>query len=581
MNQKKSGSFFSDLKEFIVPYRTGYAMSVIISMTGVLCNMLSYATVGKIAGEIFAGEKELSNVIAMVMAAAILKILYGILINVSTWVSHGAAFKILRDIRFALSDKMLKLPLGYFEENGTGRLKTTLVDRVESVEKTLAHLLPEMTANILIPAAMIIWSFAIDWRVTLCMLIWFALGLALSGGMMKDYEERFKSYTNAEKNMNQAIVEYVGGIEVIKNFNRTASSFRRLEDAVIEHRKNSLSWQKDTLLYSTLTLSVAPFSVFPVLVSGFLFVSDGSLELSSLFLLILLALGVFSPVYKAVSYMDSFASMGTVAQEIREILDSKELVRGGEKISGAPDIRLEHVSFSYSEESPAALNDVSFHVQSGTMLALVGASGSGKSTIAKLMVGYWDKQAGRIDIGGRDINEYAQDELNKLIAYVDQETFLYNTSIMENIRVGRRDATDEEIIEAAKAAGCDDFIRALPEGYQTQAGMAGEMLSGGERQRIAIIRAMVKNAPIMIMDEATSSADPENEAAIQQAMSVSTKGKTLIVVAHRLNTIVHADQIAVIDKGCVIARGTHKELLNNVPEYRKMWEMSGNGEAVK
>lgn len=336
MNQKKSGSFFSDLKEFIVPYKTGYAMSVIISMTGVLCNMLSYATVGKIAGEIFAGEKELSNVIAMVMAAAILKILYGILINVSTWVSHGAAFKTLRDIRFALSDKMLKLPLGYFEENGTGRLKTTLVDRVESVEKTLAHLLPEMTANILIPAAMIIWSFAIDWRVTLCMLIWFALGLALSGGMMKDYEERFKSYTNAEKNMNQAIVEYVGGIEVIKNFNRTASSFRRLEDAVIEHRKNSLSWQKDTLLYSTLTLSVAPFSVFPVLVSGFLFVSDGSLELSSLFLLILLALGVFSPVYKAMSYMDSFASMGTVAQEIREILDSKELVRGGEKISGLP-----------------------------------------------------------------------------------------------------------------------------------------------------------------------------------------------------------------------------------------------------
>ena len=332
---------------------------------------------------------------------------------------------------------------------------------------------------------------------------------------MKDYEERFKSYTNAEKNMNQAIVEYVGGIEVIKNFNRTASSFHRLEDAVIEHRKNSLSWQKDTLLYSTLTLSVAPFSVFPVLISGFLFVSGGSLELSSLFLLILLALGVFSPVYKAMSYMDSFASMGTVAQEIREILDSKELVRGSEKISGAPDIRLEHVSFSYLEESPAALNDVSLHVQSGTMLALVGASGSGKSTIAKLMVGYWDKQAGRIDIGGRDINEYAQDELNKLIAYVDQETFLYNTSIMENIRVGRRDATDEEIIEAAKAAGCDDFIRALPEGYQTQAGRAGEMLSGGERQRIAIVRAMIKNAPIMIMDEATSSADPENEAAIQ------------------------------------------------------------------
>lgn len=548
-------------------------------MLGVLCNMLSYAAVGNIAGRIFSGEKEFSEVAGEVVLAAVLKILYGILINISTWVSHRAAFNTLRDIRLALTDKMLKLPLGYFEENGTGRLKTTIVDRVESVEKTLAHLLPEMTANILIPLIMIVWSFIIDWRVSLCMLIWFVIGLCLSGGMMKDFEERFKSFTEAERNMNQAIVEYVGGIEVIKNFNRTASSFGKLEKAIKGHTENSLNWQKETLLYSTLTLAVTPYSVFPVLISGFIFVHGGSLEPSSLFMLILLALGIFSPVYKAMSYTDSFASMGTVAKEIREVLDSKELARGDGRISGKPDIALEKVCFSYTEDSPAVLNDVSLKIASGTMLALVGASGSGKSTIAKLIAGYWDKSSGRILIDGRDITEYSQEELNRFIAYVDQETFLYNTSIMENIRVGRPDASDEEVIEAAKAAGCDDFIRALPDGYQTQAGSAGEMLSGGERQRIAIVRAMIKNAPVMIMDEATSSSDPENEAAIQQALSVSAKGRTLIIVAHRLNTIVHADNIAVVDSGRVIAQGTHEELLEDCAEYRRMWQTSGSEEA--
>ncbi|MCR5529283.1 MAG: ABC transporter ATP-binding protein/permease [Saccharofermentans sp.] len=550
-------------------------------MLGVFCNMLSYAAVGKIAGKIFGGAVKVEDIVGLVLIAAILKILYGVLINISTWVSHSAAYKTLRDIRLALTDKMMRIPLGYFEEKGTGRLKTTIVERVESVEKTLAHLLPEMTANILIPLAMIVWSFVIDWRVALCMLVWFVAGLCLSGGMMKDYEERFKSYTDAEKNMNQAIVEYVGGIEVIKNYNRTADSFRRFEDAIKGHTDNSLTWQKDTLMYSTLTLAVTPYSVFPVLISGLIFVRNQTLDASSLFMLILLALGIFAPVYKAMSYTDSFASMGAVAGEIREILDYKELVRGDEKITGSRDISLKNVCFSYASDGPDVIKDIDLDIKEGSMLALVGPSGSGKSTVAKLIAGYWDKKSGRIDIGGKDITEYSQDELNKLIAYVDQDTFLYNISIMENIRVGRPDATDEEVVAAAVAAGCDEFIRALPDGYQTLAGSAGDMLSGGERQRIAIVRAMIKNAPVLIMDEATSSSDPENEAAIQQALSVSARNKTLIIVAHRLSTIVNADNIALIDDGRVIAQGRHDELLSSSEEYRKMWELSGNSEAKR
>ena len=280
----------------------------------------------------------------------------------------------------------------------------------------------------------------------------------------------------------------------------------------------------------------------------------------------------------AMNYFDQLAGMGTNAKEIKDVLDYPELKRGEKQEGKGADVQFEKVTFSYgSDKENPTIKEISFSVPQGTMLALVGPSGSGKSTIAKLLAGYWDPDSGKIMIGGEAISEYSQEALNNQIAYVDQETFLFDNTILENIRMGRPSATDEEVKDAAKRAGCHEFIEALPEGYHTLAGSAGGRLSGGERQRIAIARAMMKNAPIMILDEATASSDPENEAAIQVALSAAAKDKTLIVVAHRLATIMHAEQIAFIKDGQIEQIGTHGELLDRCPEYNKMWKLAKEG----
>jgi len=578
-SQSQSASFFKEMGEFIRPYAGKFALSVAISLAGVICSMLTYLNAGKLAGLIFDGQRQSSALLPVAAAIICFKILNAILLNISTWVSHSATFNVLTDIRKALVDKMLRLPLGYFEQNGSGRLKTLVVDRVESVEKTLAHILPEVSANAAAPIIMIIWAFFIDWRVALCMIIWFILGLCLSSGMMKDYEARFESYNIAEKNMNQAIVDYVGGIEVIKNFNRGDSSYEKFASAIKGHTENALGWQKDTQVFMTMTLAVTPFSVFPVLISGLIFVNGGSLEMSKLFLLILISLGIYGPLSKVINYTDSIASMGAVAKEIREVLDAPELERNpeGPKAESA-EISFKNVSFAYGDEN--ALEDISFDIKPGSIFALVGESGSGKSTIGKLLAGFWDKGSGEILIGGRDIAEYSFEELNRLIAYVDQDTWLFSGSIMDNIRIGNPDASGEEVIAAAKAAGCHEFISKLPQGYDTDAGSGGNRLSGGERQRIAIVRAMLKNAPVMILDEATASSDPDNESAIQEALSVSAKGKTLLVIAHRLKTVVDADCIAYVKGGKIIAMGTHNELMAGCPDYKATWDAMADEEVL-
>lgn len=574
-NDQKSVSFFKEMKEFIRPYNKGFVLSVIISIIGVFCNLLSYLFAGEIAGKIFGGEKSFNVVVILLALVVLCKLLSGVFMNVSTTISHKAAFKTLRDIRLALAEKMMKLPLGYFEKTGSGRIKTTLVDRVESIEKTLAHILPEVSGNLAAPILMTIWAFFIDYRIALIMTIWFFVGLLFSGGMMYDYNNRYNGYVEAEKNMNEAIVEYVRGIEVIKNFNRTESSFKKYIDAIKKHSKVAIKWQKQTQVFMGLSMTVTPYSIFPVIISGLIFVNNGSLTGEKLFLLILISLGIYEPLARVINYSDSIAVMGTVASEVKEILYSPELERADGKItSGNMDIEIKNVDFSYDNDENKALDNVSLTIKYGEMTALVGESGSGKSTIAKLLAGYWDKNSGSILIGGKDISTYSQEEINRYIAYVDQETFLYNMSILDNIRIGKKGASDEEVIEAARKAGCDEFIRALPDGYFTNAGVAGTMLSGGERQRIAIVRAMLKNAPIMIMDEATASSDPENEASIQEALSVSARGKTLIVVAHRLSTIVNADNIVLMEAGKVKAAGTHTELLEGSEKYKKMWEIS-------
>ena len=569
-----SASFFGELGGFMKPYRGKYTLSVLISILSVACGVGAYGFAGRIASLLFGQKPGWKLVLGLALGAAACKVVSVLLLNLSTWISHRAAYFTLRDIRNALSEKMLRLPLGYFETSGSGRLKTLMVDRVETMEKTLAHMLPELTANLLAPLVCMVWMFFIDWRLALCTVLWILLGFGVTGGMMKGYEEKFAGQIKALKGMNQAVVEYVNGIEVIKNFGRADECYEKYQGAVYGHASYNVNWQKETQKYTALGMAIAPFSLFPILIAGLIFYARGTVDGGTLFLMVLLSFGIFGPLMNASSYFDQLAGMGTSAKEIRDVLDYPELNRTEGPLPTKLDVDFRDVSFSYTKDGDKALDRVSFHVPQGSMFAMVGPSGSGKSTVAKLLAGFWDASEGEISIGGTPITACSQEQLNSLMAYVDQDTFLFDKTILDNIRMGRPDATDEEVMAAAKKAGCDGFISALPEGYQTRAGTAGGRLSGGERQRIAIVRAMLKDAPIMILDEATSSTDPENEASIQQALTAASQGKTLIVVAHRLATVMHAEQIAFVKNGKIQALGTHPELLETCPEYRAMWELS-------
>lgn len=572
-SDNKQTSFFGELGSFMKPYGVWYGISVAISAAAVISGLAAYAFAGMIAGKLFAESCDIHTLMIYAALAALCKVLNGVFINVSTWISHHAAYHTLSDIRKAVSAKLVRLPMGYFEKNGSGRLKAVLTDRIEGMEQTLAHMLPELTANLLAPLAMMIWGFFIDWRLAVCILVWIIAGFAATGGMMKNYPEKYAGQIAAMKSMNQAVTEYVGGIEVIKNFGRADECYGKFKAAVYGHAEYNINWQRETQVFSSLGMAIAPFSVFPVLIAGIIFYSNGTLAPETFFMMMLLSMGIFRPLMQAMSYFDQLAQMGTNAKEIKDILDEPELKRGDREISGF-DIELSDVTFSYSGEKTPAADHISLKVPAGTMLALVGLSGSGKSTAAKLIAGFWDADSGRVLIGGRDISQLPQKSLNQKIAYVDQDTFLFDISVMDNIRMGDPSASDEEVINAAKAAGCDDFIRALPNGYDTLAGAAGGRLSGGERQRIAIARAMMKNAPIMILDEATASSDPENEASIQEALSAASRGRTLVVIAHRFSTVMNAEQIAYVKNGRIEAVGTHSELLEICPDYAKQWAMS-------
>ena len=577
-NKTETASFFNELGCFMKPYTGKYAGSIVICMLSVTSNLASYACIGKIVSILFQKETQWNRVLPFLFATIMFKILHAVLLNVSTWISHQAAYETLKDIRNAISKKLMKLPMGYFDEHGSGRLKTMMVDHIENMEKTLAHMLPELTSNLLVPLALLVWVFLIDWRLALCVLIWTILGFSVTGGMMKGYEEKYAGQIAAMKGMNQAVVEYVSGIEVIKNFGRAEECYEKYRNAVYGHASYNVNWQKETQRFSSLGMAIAPFSLFPVLIAGLIFYSNHTLEADSFFLVIILTFGIFGPLMNAMNYFDQLAGMGTNAKEIKDVLDYPELKRGDKQEITGSAIEFEHVTFSYhSDKENPAIKEISFSVPERTMLALAGPSGSGKSTIAKLLAGYWDPNVGKISIGGENISKYSQEALNRQIAYVDQETFLFDTTILENIRTGCPSATREEVENAAKRAGCHEFIKNLPEGYDTLAGEAGGRLSGGEKQRIAIARAMMKNAPIMILDEATASADPENEAMIQEALSEAAKDKTLIVVAHRLSTILHAEQIAFIQDGQIEKIGTHEELLRICPEYEKMWQIAKEG----
>jgi len=553
--------------------------SVIMAVIGVLAGIVPFVMASKVISFLIEGEKELNAYIPYIAAG-----LAGYLINtlLYTWalgISHKATFRILKEIREKVLAKLPKLPLGTIMEMKSARLKTTIVDQIDSMETTLAHVFPEIVSNV--GGFLVVWiyMFVIDWRLALLAMIPLPVGMALMSASMKGYGENYAKSVEITTDMNESLIEYTGGIEVIKAYNQGKETYTTLKERCLANASFFYNWMKQckTNIYAMI---IAPATMLTVLPFGWLFYQNNSLTFEEFITMIILALCVTGPLLAVMDFVDTLAKLGTVVGNVDAILNAKEQehvtkekdLTKEKNLTIGKDIDLKNVGFAYTKDQDAVLKGVSIHIPQGSKTALVGPSGSGKSTIAKLIAGFWDVDTGSISFGNVDTKDIALDKLYDQISYVSQDNFLFDDTILENIRMGKLSATDEEVIECAKASGCDAFIRNLENGYQTRVGGGGAHLSGGERQRIAIARAMLKDAPIVILDEATAYIDPENEAVIQKAVGKLVKNKTLIVIAHRLSTITDSDQIVLVNDGKIEAVGKHYELLKSSPLYKSMWD---------
>ena len=572
MKEEKKDSPIGTLWGWGKPYHGKFIGSIILAVLGVACQMVPYFCVAHIVTLMLSGEQDFSSYMTaciVTLCGYLGKVVFA---NLSTVISHTATYYTLRDLRENITEKLARVPMGTILDTPSGQYKTTIVDRVEGMEPTFAHLIPEMTANVLVPIVIVVYLLILDWRMALLSLVTLVVGLVVMSAGMKNYPVKWEGAVKAGKQMTDAIVEYIGGIEVVKAFSQSAGSYKKYSDAVNYNANYYVDWMRENQKTMSAYNAILPSVLICVLPCGFSFWLSGSLELSTFLSIVIFSLGLVGPIIAAFTFTDDLAVLGTNVEEISQLLNAEELNHKETPIKlEDTGISLRSVSFSY-DGTTEVLHDVNLAIHPGTMTALVGPSGSGKSTVAKLIAGYWDVTSGSITLGGHELKDMPLSEIADQISYVSQDNYLFNRSIRENIRMGRPSATDAEVEQAAKQSGCDAFIRKLDNGYDTVVGSAGSHLSGGERQRIAIARAMLKNAPVVILDEATAYIDPENEALVQKAISTLTVGKTLIVIAHRLSTIVGADNIVVVKDGTIHAQGTHEKLLETCPLYRDMWQ---------
>ena len=489
----------------------------------------------------------------------------------STLCSHKVAYEIIKNIRIAVMRKMSRISMGTVQSKSSGEFKQLIMDDADRLEVPIAHAIPEMIASTLVPVLVILYLLLIDWRMALAALATGVIGNVIYYCMLIGRGEMMKEYMASNANMNATIVEYVNGMEVIKAFNQTASSMDRFQSSVLKVRDVTTKWYRHCWPFMSISQAVLPSSIAFVLPVGMALFSGGAVSLSELILCILLSMAIVGSLQTFLDFWESTAVVAEVQPRIQALLDMEELPEPTQpKHSTGANVELKDVHFGYGGSE--VIHGVSFAAKAGTVTALVGPSGSGKSTLAKLIARFWDVDAGAVLVGGTDVRELSLSDLTEKISFVSQDNFLFNMSLRDNIRIGKPDATDKEVEWAAAQAGCDEFIARFPKGYDTNAGDAGARLSGGERQRLAIARAILKNAPIVILDEATAFTDPENEDKLQHSIDKLTKGKTLIVIAHRLSTIMYADQILVLEDGQITSRGTHEQLLTSSETYLDMWK---------
>lgn len=570
----KQKSWISIVFSFASQCKTKIVLSVLFAMISVAVGLIPYWSVYQIISIFIGGFPVMTEVwkwcLIGVLAYALRFLFYGI----STSLSHISAYTILENIRLCLAERLMKAPLGVVLGETVGKLKSVLVDRVETIELPLAHMIPECISNLLLPIAVLAYLVFIDWRMALAMLVTVPFALVAFGLMMKNFNKLYADYMESNNYVNGVIVEYVEGIEVIKAFNQSSSSYEKFAKAVDSFKDYTLKWYQSTWKLMNFISAVLPSTFLGTLPIGMYLYKNGSLAPQDFVMCLILSLGIVGPLMNFTTYINETKTVEYAVHDVDKLLNVEELPDGVQPAKlNSFQIQLQNVSFSYDKDGgKQVLSHIDLTIPEGKFTALVGPSGGGKSTIARLIARFWDVSDGSITIGGVDIRKLPLSQLADIVSFVTQDNFLFNCSIKENIRLGNPLASDDEVYAAAKAACCDEFIRELEHGYDTTAGDAGNRLSGGEKQRISIARMILKNAPVVILDEATAFTDQENEEKIQRSIAALTKGKTLLVIAHRLSTIKSADQIIVLKGGEVENVGTHQELLKGDPLYRDMWE---------
>lgn len=550
------------------------ALSILLSVLSVMLGLVPFYCMYRMLCLFVSGGVTAAGIVTWCLLALAA---YGgmiLLHSLSTGVSHAMAYSILERLRLRLADRFLHAPLGDVQQHTIGEIKSMMVDKIENIEPPLAHMIPEGAGHIVLPLCSIAALLCLDWRLALASLVTFPLSLVCMGLTFKISGDSFAKYDQASNEMNSAIVEYVEGIEVIKAFGRAGVSYEKYAGAITNFRTFVIKWLTSTFVTMKLSFALFPSTLIGTLPVALALGRSGVITGPQAALAVMLSLSMVGSLAKLEVFSETMRQVSATVESLAAFLDLPPLPEPAQRAEVPhQDIALEHVRFSYTgAEADEVLHDVSLHLPAGSFTALVGPSGGGKSTVAKLIARFWDVTGGQITIGGVNVKDMPLSQLSEHVSFVTQDNFLFRCSLLENIRLGDPSVSDEAVKAAARAAQCEEFIQKLPQGYDTPAGEAGKRLSGGEKQRIAIARMLLKNAPIVILDEATAFTDPENEDKLQRSIAALTKGKTLLVIAHRLSTIKNADQIVVLERGRIVAAGQQAELLRTCPLYQQMWQ---------
>ena len=550
------------------------AWSVVLSVVSVVLGLAPFYCMYRMICLFAVGTATTAAVIkwcALALAGYAVKIL---LFSLSTGISHTMAYSVLEGLRLRLADRILRAPLGDVENHSIGEIKNMMVDKIENIEPPLAHMIPEGAGHIVLPVISIAALLCIDWRLALASLGTVQLSLLCMGLTFRISGDSFAKYDRSSNEMNSAIVEYIEGIEVIKAFGRAGVSYEKYAGAITSFRTFVVKWLTSTFVTMKLSFALFPSTLIGTLPVALALANGGVITPAQAALAVMLSISMVGSLAKLEVFSENMRQVKFTVESLEEFLEMPALPEPAERAAVEhTDVELRGVHFSYTgDEKDEVLHGIDLTLPEGSLTALVGPSGGGKSTVAKLIARFWDVTAGEITVGGVNIRDMPLEQLSEYVSFVTQDNFLFRCSLLENIRLGNPAATDEEVRAAARAAQCEEFISKLPQGYDTPAGEAGKRLSGGEKQRIAIARMMLKNAPIVILDEATAFTDPENEDKIQRSIAALTKGKTLLVIAHRLSTIKNADNIVVLKNGAIAAEGRQDELLEKCPLYREMWQ---------